>query len=238
MPLDMRYLIILCGIALFGCQRSEQSSTTTVTNTSRTDSMVADTVRVHDTVQLPATQPATSESESGWKTYRNEQHHFEFKYPSDLTVSPSFSTRDILPGTWRAMATPSEPGHPVVSMSIVHLGDRTAYPRFYDVEFRVGVSDSLANCRAGNGERTIGPIVINGSTFNQFEFSDAAMMKYVSGISYRTGHDGRCYAIEQLRAGSNYRDNASAADISQKSLDEYYYLAGRIVKTFRFTDGR
>lgn len=238
----MRYLTILFIAALLGCQRSEQSSSTTETNSARTDSTVADTVRVHDTVQLQSPQPAepspTSESEAGWKTYRNDRYHFEFQYPPNLSVSPTFSTRDILPKTWHAMATPSEPGQPVASVPIVHLGNRTAYPRFYDVEFRVGISDSLANCRAVNGERTIGPIVINGSTFNQFEFSDAATMKYISGISYRTGHDGRCYAIEQLRAGSNYHDQPSTKDMDQKSLDEYYYLAGKIVKTFRFTDGR
>jgi hypothetical protein len=231
-------LLLLC-LALVSCHRTEQTSTTTESSsTTAPDSIIRDTVQLHDTVTTTSPQPSSDESVNGWKTYRNDRYHFEFQYPPNLTPSEHFSTVDILPKTWRAMATSDEPGTPVMSVPIVHITGRTSYPRFYDVEFRVGVSDSLKNGRATNGEKTIGTIVINGSTFNQFEFSDAAMMKYISGISYRTGHDGRCYAIEQLRVGSNYKDQPSKNDIEQNKLDEYYYLAGKIVKTFRFTDAR
>lgn len=233
----MRFILIFSVLTLVcSCQRSDKLQQRETSSTSHDTTLPSDPT---DTIWPPAnSQSELTPDESSWKTYHNDRLQFEFKYPADLTVRPKFSTYDILPKTWRAMATFEEPGQPVVAVPIVHLSGRTAYPRFYDVEFRIGVSDSLANCRATNGERTLGPIVISGSTFNQFEFSDAAMMKYVSGISYRTGHNGRCYAIEQIRSGSNYRDSAKAADLSQKQLDAYYYLAGKIVRTFRFLDAK
>lgn len=231
----MKTILVLTAVALMACDRNDRSASTidTAYSANHTDSASqSGAVRQHDTSGNVASE--STGDESTWKTYRNEHYRFEFKYPPDLHPTTTFSTQDILPGRWRAMAGPEDRGTPVVAIPIVHLGDRTAYPRFYDVEFRVGVGGAGVSCRAGNGERPIGSIAINGVPFDQYEFSDAAMMKYVSGISYRTQRGGRCFAIEQLRAGSNYRDTSSTQDIPQTTLDRDYYLAGKIIKTVRF----
>ena len=231
----MKTLLIIAAVALVACNHTDRSASTldTIYSANHTDtSRQAGKVAQGDT--SPNTAQQLPDDETNWKTYRNERYRFEFKYPPDLHPTAQFSTQDILPGIWRAMAGPKDRGNPVVAIPIVHLGGRTAYPRFYDVELRVGVGDVGVSCGAGNGEKAIGSIAINGVTFDQYEFSDAAMMKYVSGISYRTEHNGRCFAIEQLRVGSNYRDTTSTSDIPQTTLDRYYYLAGKIVKTVRF----
>jgi hypothetical protein len=226
----MKIILLLTALVLLACNRKDRPANThdTIFSANQRDAAI----QSNPAEQIDTSR--TTDDESNWKTYRNERYRFEFKYPPGLHPTARFSTQDILPGSWRAMAGEKDRGTPVVEIPIVHFGDRTAYPRFYDVSFRIGVSDPGVSCSAGNGERSIGSIAINGVNFEQYEFSDAATMKYVSGISYRTERDGRCFAIEQLRAGSNYRDTTSKADIPQAELDRYYYLAGKIVKTVRF----
>jgi hypothetical protein len=184
--------------------------------------------------------PGITLDESRWKTYSNQKYHFEIKYPPELTPTIPFQVREPLTGSWRVMADATDPGEQIISFPVFRLTNRTAYPRFYQVELRIGASKADetskgSRCAATNGERSLGPVTINGTALNQFEFSDAAMMKYVSGISYRLARDGICLAVEQVRAGSNYRDTASTRDIPQKTLDQYYYVAGKMVKTLRFT---
>ena len=60
--------------------------------------------------------------------------------------------------------------------------------------------------------------MINGITFNKLIIQDAAMMQYLEGISYRTVHNGMCFAIEQLKTGSNYREESSPEDIPDAEL--------------------
>jgi hypothetical protein len=60
------------------------------------------------------------------------------------------------------------------------------------------------------------------------------MMQYIKGFSYRTIYNNVCFAVEQLAAGSNYRDQASPDDISESILNGYFDKAGKIIKTFQF----
>jgi hypothetical protein len=73
-----------------------------------------------------------------------------------------------------------------------------------------------------------------GVQFERFEFGDAAMMQYVQGVSYRTVKDGKCFAVEQVKAGSTYRDETMQPGIPEGQLDVYYSQAGDMAESFRF----
>ena len=76
--------------------------------------------------------------------------------------------------------------------------------------------------------------LINGITFNKLVIQDAATMQYVEGTSYRIIYNDTCFAIEQLKTGSNYKDVPSPQDISDYVLNSYYDSIIEIIKTFKF----
>jgi hypothetical protein len=59
-------------------------------------------------------------------------------------------------------------------------------------------------------------------------------MQYLYGTSYRIIHNNICYAIEQIKTGSNYSDGPMPNDIKQDVLDGYYNQIFDIIKTFKF----
>ncbi len=109
------------------------------------------------------------------------------------------------------------------------------------VSIRVGVSEDskeLAVCeKAGDqiGEVALPDRVLNGTTWKVFSFSDAAMMRYQKGVSYRVLHEGKCYALEALVGGSNYRDEASADDVPETLLEGEYTKLDEIISSFTFS---
>jgi hypothetical protein len=61
------------------------------------------------------------------------------------------------------------------------------------------------------------------------------MMQYAKGVSYRTIHDGACFALEQIETGASYRDDApSSKDISDTVLQKHYADLATIVQSFSF----
>ena len=181
-----------------------------------------------------------------YETYRNDTYGFELKYPKDLVPEAPFKTFYHLLGEWRAFASEGDAGVPVIAIPIFRVdqgGVATGkyYPLYYSAELRVGVatsSQAVADCLkldAGYTEEPHHTVTLNGVAFEEFDFQNAGMMQYVEGKSYRAVHDGACFAIEQLRAGSSYRDDTMTSGIPQDQLDASFAAAGDIAKTFRFT---
>jgi hypothetical protein len=172
-------------------------------------------------------------------TYSNQQYGFTVSFPGTLHTEMPFNTSYLLSNKWRYGAKENAKGIPVVSIPVVRIERQSTYPRFYNVEVRIGVSTDPRDLQTlmagpGNGEGPSHDETINGVVFKVFPFQDAATMKYVVGLSYRTVRNNTIYVIEQLKSGSNYRDTASLNDIPDTVLDAYYRQAGDIVKTFRF----
>lgn len=178
--------------------------------------------------------------------YANNEYDFEVFYPKNVTPTPDFNTFYHLPALWRSGALTDENGNsngkPIISIPVFYTESENSYPRYFSAQLRIGASADIkdvATCMendAGYAEEQKSDEIINGINFKKFEFADAAMMQYLKVISYRTVHNGMCFAIEQLATGSNYRDDpASAKDIPDTKLNAYFESVGEIVKTFRFT---
>ncbi len=179
---------------------------------------------------------------SGWATDTNDARDFSIAYPDQLTPTTSFQSYYHLSWAWRSGASGDQStGTRLLAIPVYRVTQNNAYPRYYDAEIRIGesanpydVAHCMDNNQTGRGTATTSA-VINGIPFTVFQLADAGMMQYLKGVSYRTIHNGACWAIEQLSAGSSYRDDPpSPNDISDTTLDAYYNGMLPIIETFRF----
>jgi hypothetical protein len=176
------------------------------------------------------------------ETYNNATYNFTISYPIELNAG-SFSSFHLINGNnWRVGATAAKRGTAVVAVPVFRVDNQAAnkknYPLYYGTEVRVGVSNDTAQCYAtddGYTQQTVTSVTINGVTFKKFIFSDAAMMQYLNGASYRTIHNNKCYVIEQVRNGSSYRDETIIGGYADADLDAFYARTTPIVMSFKFT---
>lgn len=174
--------------------------------------------------------------------YKNDQYGFQLQYPKDLLPQVTFQQYYHLSNQWRAeLATDQPKGQPIVSIVTYNVTNTNSYPRYFDSELRVGASsdpEDVKNCLLNSPGYTDWPVqdvTINGVVFKKFVIQNAGMMQYLDGISYRTVHNVICFAVEQLKTGSNYRDDpASAKDIPDAVLNAAYDRLDGIVQTFKF----
>ena len=169
--------------------------------------------------------------------YRNDRYGFELSYPSVLKPEYAFQKYYVLSDDWRFGAAPAGLGQALVAIPVFRIVNRSAYPRYFAAELRVGAStdpQGLKDCY--NADNTAGPATeekIGTEIFHKFIIQDAAMMQYVAGVSYRLLHGNACLAIEELRAGSSYRDQPQPGDMPQEVLDAYARSLHDITLTFR-----
>jgi hypothetical protein len=153
------------------------------------------------TASTPATGPAAPVTDR--RRFTSAAYSFYIDYPSTLAASESFGNSYLANGTWKTYAGPDSSGTPVLDLVLPKSDKITAG------ELRIGVSEvanEVAQCttppdavRAGS----IGHARIDGTDFTTFAAADAAMSHYLSVRSYRSVHDGRCYAIDLLVTGTN-----------------------------------
>lgn len=175
--------------------------------------------------------------------YVDSTYNFTVEYPVAIHAEKSFTPFYLLSDAWRMNAAESSKGTAVVEFPVYKVdqgGVATgkAYPLFFESVLRVGVSKEAAKCYekdAGYANQVVIDMTVNGIAFKRFSFADAGMMKYVQGESYRTVHNNICYVLEQIKVGSNYKDDTMTAGIPESTLDGYYEEAGDILKTFTFT---
>lgn len=177
--------------------------------------------------------------------YVNRTYGFEISYPKNLTPETAFDSYYHLSSFWRAEAGPDSTGTPVVAIPVyrIHQGGVATgkpYPLYFDAEVRVGVSNNpadIANCLKpdpGYASQKVTNVNINGLTFEKFDFQSAGMMQYLQGESYRIIHNNLCFAIEQIKTGSSYRDPSMLPGTPDSVLNGYYDETGQIIKSFRF----
>lgn len=187
-----------------------------------------------------ATGAPMPEVREGLAIYTNGSYGFSIFYPESAEVSYSFDPGYHLGSLWRANALPDAQGTPLVSIVPYHVESETAYPRYFNAMVRIGASADpaeLARCEApaaDQGEVDLGNVTIGGRSWSSFSLQDAGMMQYASGVSYRTVSEGKCIAMEKVRTGSSYREETTAQDIPQETLDAEYAALASIVESFSF----
>lgn len=218
---------------------AETSETGTATTTNSTSTSQAPTGAVP---AKTGTSGQTFPSSALLGSYNNATYSFKISYPRDLHTEPFGVFHTLNQNDWRINATTNKRGTPVVSIPIIRTenesGLKKLYPLYFAAEVRVGVSPDTAQCYAkddGYTNQTVTDVNINGVTWKKFIFGDAAMTQYVSGASYRTIRNNRCYVIEQIRTGSNYRDETMATAYTDKDLNAFYARTTPIVMSFKFT---
>lgn len=118
-------------------------------------------------------------------------------------VAHDFQRDYLASPTWKLFAPPDSVGTPLVAL-VLDGSDRLTAG-----ELRIGRSEDAAaikTCLEMPAEAT-GPAVaatvdIGGVPFTHFTVGDAAMSHYVNAESYRAVHDGGCYAIDLVVAGT------------------------------------
>ncbi|HVV68878.1 MAG TPA: hypothetical protein VHE99_07605 [Gammaproteobacteria bacterium] len=173
---------------------------------------------------------------ANWVTYENPTYGFIIRYPNDLRIEKTFHGHYLASDNWRVeFDRDAGIGKPLLSIPIVKVGINKP-GLYYAVELRIGVSHdpiALKNCFVGTDTTA----EINGITFHVMKFSDQAMMQYLNGVSYRVIHKDQCFAIEQLKTGSEPQDETQAKELKQlMSIENSYPSLTNIMKTFEFTD--
>ncbi|MDQ5962568.1 MAG: hypothetical protein QG653_375 [Patescibacteria group bacterium] len=176
------------------------------------------------------------------ETYTNGIYKFTLSYPKEYQVEQFSNFHELNNVDWRVKATTAKRGVPVIALPVFRIDQGTIaagkkYPLYLTAEVRVGVSPDTAQCYAtddGYTNQKVTTVVINGVSFKKFDFSDAAMMKYVKGSSYRTIYANKCYVIEQVRNGTIYKDDTMLPGYTESELDAIYNNTTPIVYSFKF----
>lgn len=184
---------------------------------------------------------STPQIEEGLAIYSNGPYGFTIFYPQNAEVSYTFDSSYHLGTAWRANALPESDGTPIVSIVPYHSESTDSYPRYFNAMVRIGSSVDpveIARCEEvalEQGEVALPDVVIGTMPWKAFSFQSAGMMQYANGVSYRTIHEGRCIALEKVRTGSSYREDApSEKDVSDDVLLKEYEALSSIVESFSF----
>lgn len=187
------------------------------------------------------TATTTPDMHEGLAIYTNGPYGFSLFYPDMAAVNYTFDTSYHLGSSWRANALPEATGTPIVEIVPYAVKSEDSYPRYFNAMVRVGASadpKEVARCEKvgeDQGETELPDAVIGGRTWKAFAFQDAGMMQYASGVSYRMVHEGKCIAMEKVRTGSSYREDAPTDhDIPDATLEAQYEALAPIVESFTF----
>ena len=116
-------------------------------------------------------------------------------------VAHDFKRSYLSQDGWALYAAAGSTGTPLVALVVEGSNEVTS------AEMRIGRSTAtadIATCAALPAEATgaAATAEVGGVRFTRFSASDAAMSHYQSVESYRTVHDGACYAIDLIIAGT------------------------------------
>ena len=223
---------------------ADASMTATNNNQYRTGTQTADN-KTQGTPTKPTTGVVlTSGNTAGFHSTNDSTYHFTVHYPPTANVQNTFTTFHEIGNNWRLYAGAANQGKRLLEISL-HSIDQGAYstgkqtyPLYFTSIVRVGVSPNVKDCYthdAGYSNQKISDVTINGVTWKKFSTTDSATMKYTQSESYRTIHGNMCFAIEQIKNGTTYRDEKMTMGTTEEQLATYYNEGNSVIRTFTFT---
>lgn len=186
----------------------------------------------------------TSGNTTGFHSTSDSTYHFTVKYPPTAKARNTFTTFHELGNNWRLFAGAANQGKAILEISLHSIDQgsystgKQTYPLYFTSMVRIGVSPNTKECYtldSGYPNQKVTSVTINGTPWKKFSTSDAAMMKYTQVESYRTIHNNMCFAMEQIKNGTTYRDEKMSMETTDDQLAAYYNQAASVIKTFTFT---
>ncbi len=166
------------------------------------------------------------------KTFTDPAKTFSFSYPPTFTAA-LLDQQQIT--NWRENT--DDKGTLLAVLNI----PKTFEPNtnFSDVRFTVGKStdtNALTNCLTTTNTDTTQKenVVINGTTFTKFSFSDAGAGNFYETTSYRTIKNNECYAVEYTIHSTNLSNYPPDQGITAFDKTKVQTIAEGIVKSFKF----
>lgn len=129
-------------------------------------------------------------------------HGFAIAVPPGMYVRHDFRRSYLGSTTWKSFAGEDAHGKPVLALVLDGSNAVTA------AELRIGVGDDAAarmhclDVPTSGVPARVSHVTLAGVPFTRFHTADAAMSHYLDVEAYRAVHDGRCYAIDLLVAGT------------------------------------
>jgi hypothetical protein len=171
-------------------------------------------------------EPPTTEPVSTNKTFTGTG--FSFVYPKDATIDNDLTYpwqfNTAVPGTLLARIVIPRSVQPSTNLS--------------DSLFIVGTSidtQALKECLlATNGEIAKGDTTINGITYKRFELGDAGAGNLYDTTSYRTIHNGQCYAVSYTIHSTNIGNYDPSQGITAFDRVSITHTLEAIAQSFRF----
>lgn len=185
--------------------------------------------------EVPIPQAPEIAFSEGLAIYTNGEYGFLIAYPETAAIEDAFSG-PRMGARWSISAETD--GQPITQITTYRVAHEASYPRDYMTLVRIGMSEGAADVRSctevRNGEVAEPDRSIGGESWSAFTYADAAMMQYVEGKSFRKVHNGACWAVEALRTGSRYRDDAEPVLVPDAELDAAYTRTLELVDSFHF----
>lgn len=185
--------------------------------------------------QQQAKNPPISDETAGWKTYRNDQYGFEFKYPREYGFSSSETGKAFSPGYI-----------PICSRDtlacVSYPGTEFANSNFGGAAMAVDINpDTKSGLKTDCTFYDAKEIKVNGTVFSSSgKGSDGALGNIIEYYGYRTLRDQTCFHIilgVDSRGDGPYREVfPNGRIISESDKEKVFDSLRDILSTFRFTE--
>lgn len=171
-----------------------------------------------------------------WQTDQRPDAGFSIAYPIDFQADDNYS---ITPVTdWRIGAN-GDPGQKLLTITIPSAFEPET--NFADATFTVGkgsaqssVADCLTPDQTGGPGTGVATTTINGVNFSIFQSASAGAGNFYETTSYRTIHEGSCYAVEYTIHSSQIANYPSSYNLQPFDPNQLTTVLDRIVGTFKF----